>query len=501
VHRVWSQDFDKGWQTTRAVLETSTIPPFVTGDLEGGGYSVPGTTAMPNQMGVAAMNDLSLSEQVVQVLATEGRAMGFNWCFAPVVDINARLDSPIVGTRSYGSDPARIVEQALTHVRVIQAHGLAATAKHWPGEGYDARDQHLVTTINPLGLDEWEQGFGPIYRRLIGSGVLSVMAGHIAWPAWARHLDPDVGFDAFRPATVSHALNTVLLRERLGFNGVLVSDATSMGGYASWADRADMVPQTIASGCDVFLFSPDIDRDLAFMREGLRRGVLTEQRLDEAVTRILGLKAALGLHRQTLDERLLPREALRELLQRPAHQRVAEAAASASVTRVKDLGVLPLDPQRHRRVVVVSNGIETHHHNVPPKPLSVVLDGLTAAGFEVRPFSADDLPTRENTDLVLYLVAKESRMLNSRVFLDWRALHGGANRYAMRRFWHDIPTVMVSFGHAGHLVDAPRVPAYVNAYSAIEPVQRAVLRKLLGQEPFTGDSPVDAFCGLEDARG
>jgi beta-N-acetylhexosaminidase len=151
-------------------------------------------------------------------------------------------------------------------------------------------------------------------------------------------------------------------------------------------------------------------------------------------------------------------------------------------------------------VVVASGGIETNHLNAQHQPLKELLDGMTAAGFEVRPFEAEEPPTRANTDLVLYLVAKESSMMNSRVYLDWRVLHGNSKQQAMRRYWHEIPTVMVSFGHPGHLMDAPRVPAYVNAYSAIQPVQAAVLRKLLGQEPFYGDSPVDAFCGLEDAR-
>jgi beta-N-acetylhexosaminidase len=133
-------------------------------------------------------------------------------------------------------------------------------------------------------------------------------------------------------------------------------------------------------------------------------------------------------------------------------------------------------------------------------PLDGVLEGLRAAGFEPRAYELANPPTRDNADLVLYLVAKESRMLASRVFLDWRVLHGNDIRASMRRFWHELPVVMLSFGHAGHLIDAPGVPAYINAYSPIETVQRAVLRKLLGEEPYTAISPVDAFCGQEAAR-
>jgi beta-N-acetylhexosaminidase len=500
VFRIWGADLEKAWKTTRAVLDSSEIPPFVAGDLEGGGYNFPGMSPMPNQMGVAAMNDPELSQRVADVVAVEARAMGFNWNFGPVVDINAQHESAIVGTRSYGVNPTRIVEQALVYIGAMQRNEIAATAKHWPGEGFDARDQHLVTTVNPQSMAEWRASFGRIYSQVIEAGVLSVMSAHIALPSWIRELQPDARISAFKPASVSHELNTVLLRQRLGFNGLVVTDASSMGGFNSWAERAAMVPQTIESGCDVFLFSRDPDGDLGHMRDGLRSGLLSERRLEEAVTRILAMKAKLGLHRKAVDERLMPLEPLRGLLRNPRHMRVAELASAASITCVKNLGVLPLDPIRHRRVVVASGGIETNHLNAQHQPLKELLDGMTAAGFEVRPFEAEEPPTRANTDLVLYLVAKESSMMNSRVYLDWRVLHGNSKQQAMRRYWHEIPTVMVSFGHPGHLMDAPRVPAYVNAYSAIQPVQAAVLRKLLGQEPFYGDSPVDAFCGLEDAR-
>jgi beta-N-acetylhexosaminidase len=500
VLRDWGADFDRAWQTTRIVIEGSEVPPFIAGDLECGGYGFPCMTPLPNPLGVAAMDDLALSGEVSSLLAAEARAMGFNWSFTPVVDINARLDSAIVGTRSYGSDPERITQQALVHVQALQAQGIAATAKHWPGEGFDFRDQHLVTTVNPLDMDAWRASFGSIYRRLFEAGTLSVMTGHIALPAWVRHRNPGAGREAYAPATVCREINHVLLREVMGFNGLVTSDATSMAGLTSWADRAEAVPQVIQNGCDVFLFSPDAERDLDHMRAGLRKGALTEQRLDDAITRILGLKAKLGLHRMSVDERLLPKAELKERLRQPAAMALADRAASASITLVKDTGVLPLSPQKHRRVVVISAGIENSKPGVAPVPLDGVLEGLRAAGFEPRAYELANPPTRDNADLVLYLVAKESRMLASRVFLDWRVLHGNDIRASMRRFWHELPVVMLSFGHAGHLIDAPGVPAYINAYSPIETVQRAVLRKLLGEEPYTAISPVDAFCGQEAAR-
>ena len=116
----------------------------------------------------------------------------------------------------------------------------------------------------------------------------------------------------------------------------------------------------------------------------------------------------------------------------------------------------------------------------------------------MRAFDASRPPSPADTDLMLYLFAQESLLLKSHIYIDWERVHGGF-RTAMRRFWHEIPCVLVSFGHPYGLYDAPRMPCVINAYTAIAPVQAAVLRKLLGEEPFTGVSPVDPFCGLPDA--
>jgi beta-N-acetylhexosaminidase len=236
------------------------------------------------------------------------------------------------------------------------------------------------------------------------------------------------------------------------------------------------------------------------MLRGLREGRLSEARVEEAVTRVLALKARQGLHKRSIHERLRPLDEVLQQLRTPAHLDVAERAAGASITLVKDLAVLPLKPERHRRVVVISPGIETHWVGHTPKPLTVLLEGLAAKGFEVRGFDPAHMPTAADTDLVLYLLAKESMHSRGRVFLDWLALHGNEPLKAMPRFWPAIPTALVSFGHAGYLMDAPRVPAYINAYTPTEPAQRAVLRKLLGEEPFTGRSPIDAFCAQPEAH-
>jgi beta-N-acetylhexosaminidase len=501
MHR-FMYDRERGLEATRLAHALSEVPLLVSGDIEGGITSFPFITPLPNQMGVAACADLALSTRMAAVVAAECAALGFDWTFAPVVDINQAFRSAVVGTRSYGSNVDTVREQAVTFVRELQRHGVATTAKHWPGEGFDDRDQHLLTTVNPLDMAQWEATFGNVYRAVIDAGVMSVMSAHIALPAWVRQKlgNGANGREAFRPASVSSLLNRDLLRGELGFNGLVISDSTTMGGFGSWAERAELVPMVIENGCDMFLFTRTPAEDYRFMLDGLRRKALSEARLEEAVTRVLGLKAALGLHRKRVEDRLPPIEQAGRVLRCAAHMEVADELAARSITLVKDTrGVLPLSPARHRRVVLVKQEFDGFFPGSSKPSVEPLVAGLVDAGFEVRAFDQDRLPTPEDTDLVLYLIGDEATPTAAHLFLDWRKLQG-KTRSAMARFWNDIPCLMVSFGQPYFLYDAPGVPAYVNAYTALEPVQAALLRKLLGHEAFTGVSPVDPFCGQEAAR-
>jgi beta-N-acetylhexosaminidase len=500
IHRFMGPDLDAAWKATRLMLEMNEIPLFITGDIEGGGHGSSSMLRFPNQLGLAAANDLDLSRRVLDAVCTESKALGFNWSFTPVVDVNRETGSAIVGTRSYGSDIEKIIAQARVHIKTLQGHGIAATAKHWPGEGFDARDQHLVTTINPLSVEAWHDVFGRIYKTMIGDGVMTVMSGHIALPAYAAHRGVPTGLERYRPASVSKLLNHNLLREELGFNGLVVSDATPMAGLGAWANRAMSTPEIIENGCDVFLFSTNEEQDFKLMMNGLRDGRLSEQRLNDAITRILGLKAALGLHKKSLDERLPPLENAKAIIKNKNHIAVANEAAEKSVTLVKDTKqTLPLKVSHHKRITLVNRGGPAFFSGAPRKEMTTFTEALKARGFVLRDFDPENPPTPENADLLLYVFAVESSLGLSHIYIDWMAEHPSF-KMSMERFWHDVPTIMISLGHPYYLSDAPRVPTYVNAYSTIEAVQEAVVQCLVGEKPFMGESPVDAFSGAADSR-
>ena len=463
------------------------VPLLITADLEGSRMSQPGGVVLPNPLGIAAVDDVTATERATEILAMDGLANGINWTFTPLLDINKEFRSAIVGTRSFGSDLERIRRHMLTQIRTFQGKGVAATAKHWPGEGYDDRDQHLVTTINPLSVEEWEATFGSLYRDAIQSGVLSVMPGHIAFPAWVRKLGFEA--DAFTPATINRHLTQTLLRDHLGFNGVIVSDATAMAGLNAFAKRKDFLPKIISAGCDIILFSNDPQQDLRWLQEAIEDGRLSLERVDEAVSRILSLKARVGLHNGI--PALPARDrAADEAFAKELHQRVP--------TLVKDTqNLLPISPEKHRRVLIISGGIVDPFQ---PNPITFQLpEMMQEKGFEVSVYRAGEEVDPSAYDLLLYLFGEETLLTRNHIFIDWLKLMGGF-RFSMQRFWHEVPTAMISFGYPYHLYDAPRVPTYINAYSTTEQMQSAVLNALLGETPWQGTSPVDPFCGLEDAK-
>jgi beta-N-acetylhexosaminidase len=481
----------------RQVQAAADTPILISGDVEGGTICLDGTTPMPNQLAMAALPDARQYAQALGVMMGEARAIGIDWTFSPVIDVNADFRSAIVGTRSFGSDPARVARLGALHVEVVQSLGMAATVKHWPGEGYDARDQHLVTTANPLTLEVWHEVFGALYQAAIRGGVKTIMSGHIALPAYA-HSRGVQGLEAYRPASISKLLNLDLLRGELGFNGVITSDATEMGGLSGWSPRSQHLPEIIENGCDMILFSADLEADIALLEAALVDGRLSERRVDDALTRVLGLKASLGLH---LSSARPPVDigSLRSQLRTPESLAVSQQVSAACITRVKDVQqVLPISPSRQSRITLITATADAEL--TPWAPLKPIVGELLAArGFDVQPYRPEDPPSASNTDLVLYVLAHESLMSAGVIFFDWRRLQGPMWN-AMRRAWHEVPHVLISMGHPYYLNEAPRMPCVINAYTATEPIQQALVRKLLGEEAFEGQHPVDAFCGHEDAR-
>ena len=461
--------------------EAAKIPLLKAANLEEGGSGAASDgTFFGWPMTVAASGEDTDMVRFAEVCAREGSRCGVNWTFSPVCDIDMNFRNPITNVRTCGSDPERVRRLCSLYVKKLQSLGLAACAKHFPGDGVDFRDQHLHPTYNSLSAADWYASYGEIYRKLIDDGLMSVMVGHILQPAVEMELCPEHSFADCLPASVNRVLLTDLLRGKLGFNGLITTDATIMAGFTQCMERRKAIPTAIAAGCDMLVFTTDIYEDIGYILRGVEDGLLSEARLDEAVTRILALKACVcGKGRLTA-----PADALRW----------RDECAMRSVTLVKSKpGVLPLTTEKYPHIRLISLGKET---GMTEKVETL----LRAEGFAVDRFdiTKEDLhgTAQLGGTLNLYLANLETGSNQTTVRITWVKKHAlDAPRHVCEE-----ESVFVSFANPYHLQDVPRVKTYINAYSCNDSTIRAVVDKLLGKSEFVGVSPVDAFCGLPDAR-
>ena len=475
----------------------SQIPLLCAANLEFGstGFLEDGTL-FGQQMAIGATGNPEHAYRMGCVSTKEAAAAGCNFAFAPVSDPDLNWRNPIVNVRSYGKDPDRIIEMCRAYKRAADEKGVAVSVKHFPGDGVDEVDQHLLVSVNSLPCEEWDEIYGKIYRGLIADGAMSFMVGHIDQPAWRHRINPDLP-ETTVPASQSKELMTGLLRERLGFNGLIITDATPMVGYNCAMKHADAVPTTIAAGADMFLFNKDLDEDVEYMRDGIRRGLLTWDRVDEAVTRILAMKAALGLWNKRGDEIIPPEEAL-ACVGCAQHHAWARECADEAITLVKDTqGALPLSPEKTKRLLLEVLGGCASEARIE----EYMKRKLEAEGFEVTLYRPEDFatyrfgvkPFTDAFDAVLYLGNVENASNKTTNRIHWTTFWGHGNNVPW--FVHEVPTVFASLANPYHLIDVPMIPTYINCWSNNDETLDALVEKLMGRDTFRGVSPTDPFLG------
>jgi beta-N-acetylhexosaminidase len=497
IHRMPARDEAELRDSAAHAQSRTVIPLLMSSDTEfSEKSSVKAGTPFPNQMAIAATADPLDAEHMGAIAAREGRYVGFNLTWTPVADLCLNFRSNVVNTRAFGESAQQTAELVRAYHKGASENGFPRCMKHWPGDGLDDRDQHFATTHNSLELDQWRQSFGAVYADAIANGLQVVMSGHITLKSYSRSLGDRARSPAHMPATLNADLNLGLLRGELGFNGVIVSDATGMVGFESCGKRRDTVPACIENGCDILLFPNDVAEDFGYLRDALANGQLSEGRVDDAVLRILALKAAMGLH-QTRGALPAP-DRRGELLGTAEHAEWSRGSSARAVTLVKDTqNLLPLDPTRHRRILIAQ--FEDRRSPSGPLPQLQVGDMLTAAGFVVSYHQRGAAIDPDAHDVGLYLVAEEGVSAKENLGPQWERLHGDF-AHSMERLWRYMPTVYVSLGTPYLLYHMPECRTFVNAYSGISVMQQAVVDALTGKVPFRGVSPVDAYCGLEEAR-
>lgn len=508
--------------THRKIQSMAKIPLLLAANTEcgGNGLAVEGTT-FGSPMAVAATGDPESAYRMGYVACAEGAALGLNWSFAPIVDIDMDFHNPITNTRTFGSDPEMVIRCASRYLDAADENNVAVSIKHFPGDGVDERDQHILTSVNSLDCDEWMATYGKVYKTLIDKGAKTVMVGHIAQPAWTRRLRPDASRrEALLPASLNKALLTGLLRGELGFNGLISTDSSAMVGFTAAMPRRIAVPTAIAAGADVLLFNKSLEEDYAYLLEGVRSGILSVERLDEAVTRILAVKASLNLPEKQAAGTLVPGPEALDIVGCEKFRAWAGEVVDRSVTLVHDRqNLLPISPKKYPRVYL--NVIQKSTD--PEDPMVLHWKKLFEdEGFEVTvrdrrveitigDFS-DPSPSPEkaamlyemyrsveemkkNYDLYVYVANMQNASNNTTLRLNWNVTFGLGDDAPWLAA--EIPVMMISTGYPYHLFDAPMVDTYINTYSAAPAFTKAAMDKVMGRSEFKGISPMDPYCGKD----
>ena len=502
------------YEQNKILQENSKIPLLIAANTEmGGNGACTDGTYIGNEVKIAATNDKRYAYEMGRVSGVEAAAIGCNWSFAPIVDINRNWRNPIISTRTWSADVEQTLELSLEYMKGIMESGIAPAAKHFPGDGIDERDQHLSFAPNSLSVEEWDATFGRVYSGLFEAGLPSIMAGHIALPEYVKYFNPEATTqEIYMPATLSKYVLTDLLRGKMKFNGLVVTDASHMVAMTSAMKRSEMLPTAIAAGSDLFLFFNDPDEDFEWMMEGYKNGIITDERLEEALTRILGTKAALGLHKKAKTEILPEKEVAMAKIGLEENKAIAKEVSDKAITLVKNTkNQLPITPQTHKRIMLYTveqagfapNKVEADRLNQRVKAK------LEAQGFEVTLF--DPAAGLNGKQLLAATPIKEFVDQFDAVMLFVHV--AGFSQSNVRRItwampmgpdipWYvtELPTVCVSVFNPFHLIDVPMVPTYINAYSDNDATLDLVIEKIMGKSEFKGVSSVDAFCGAWDTR-
>ena len=485
------------------------IPLFIAGDLDRGAANmIQDGSSLGHQMEIGATGDPELAYQAGLICAKECAAVGANWNYGPVIDIDFNPRNPITNVRSFGSDPDHVLKFARRIAQGMRDGGLIPCIKHWPGDGVDERDQHFLASVNSLSVEEWDNSYGKVYQGMIDDGIESLMTAHIMQPAYTRFYNPDVKDEDILPASLNYDLHHKLLRGKMGFNGLIITDASSMGGFTEVLPRAKAVPLSIANGADIFLFSRNLEEDYQYMKQGVEDGILTMERVDEALARILGLKAKINLHVKKQNGTLVPPESALEVFQQGEGKALAKEIADKGITLVKDTQhLLPLNPEKQKNLFVIPVGDTPGYHNPKGGYVHLFVKELEDRGFHVTLFNVEDKAItadiagskiaefKKKYDAIVYFCNVETNGSMSAARIEWPGL-----RATIPMLIHDVPTMMVSIDNPYHLLDAPRIPTYINAYTSEDVVVKTLVEKLVGESEFKGISPVDAFVGLFNAN-
>ncbi len=483
----------------------SKIPLLIAANCDAGGNGAcKDGTYIASGAQAEASRDTTVAYNAGLVSGREATALGVNVNFDPCVDILQNWRNTIVNTRAYGTNADDVIKYTDAYLKGLTQSDIIQCIKHWPGDGTEERDQHLVLGVNELSVADWEDSFGRVYRHHINAGVEMIMAGHIALPEYQKALNPELKDEDILPATLAEELTQGLLKDKLDFNGMVITDASHMLGMTAAMKREDYVPRAIQAGCDMFLFFNNLEEDFNFMLKGYQNGVITEDRMTDALRRIIGLKAKLNLHEKQQAGTLQTSEQDRRVIGSEEHLAMRADAADKGITLVKDTqGNLPISPDTHKRVrLYLLEGEKGGLQSTGADAGDVVKAELEKRGYEVTindgttRVKGETLTYRDEVDLALVIANVIGYGAQNNYRIQWKT----AMSNEVPWYVYEVPTVFVSLNFTTHLHDATMVKTFINAYHENEASIKQLIDKLEGKSTFKGEPNENVWANKWQAK-
>jgi beta-N-acetylhexosaminidase len=487
------------------------VPLIVAADFERGpSMRLNGVTPFPHAMAFGAAGKPELAEEFGRIVGRESRAIGVEWNFFPVADVNSNPENPIINTRAFGEDPAQVSALAAAYIRGARQEGLLTTAKHFPGHGDTATDSHLGVATVSRTREQIEQIDLEPFRGAISAGVDGIMVAHVTAPA----LEPD----ANKVATTSEEIVGNVLKKELRFRGLVVTDAMEMGGLTrlypqnGGAASGRAAVDAVRAGNDLLILPSDLEGAYYGLLHAVRSGEISQSRIDQSVLKILEAKASAGLNKA----RLVDVGAISSIVAKPANMEFADRVASAAITLVRDNGqVLPLKnrgtstappsygsvehPQDPLLCVVLTDDVRTENGRRLERELRtrirdvriLYVDPRIASGM--APLVQQAVSSAEKVMVAVYMVPTAGKSVKNANGTQANTVALAQTPAAILQSILDTArqkTVVVAFGSPYIAADFPQIESYLCAFSNVPISEAAAVKAMFGETPLQGRLPV-----------
>jgi beta-N-acetylhexosaminidase len=462
------------------IQKLSEVPLLVAGDFEYGvAMRVPRATSFPRAMAIGATRNSRYAYEIAKATALEGRALGIEQNYAPTIDVNNNPRNPVINTRSFGDDVNLVSEMGAAYVKGTQDGGMISTIKHFPGHGDTDIDSHLGLVTLKFDRKHFEQIELPPFNAAIKSGAMSVMVGHIAVPAF----DTGVGI----PATVSPRITTELLRNDLKFDGLVVTDAMRMRGVSMKYGAAEASVLALKAGADIVLMPADIDVAIDAAVAAVKRGEISEQRIDASVRKLLKAKQWAGLDRNRFADVAKISDIVGSRQNEILACEVARKAITVLGNKKEILPLSPIDTRRFLDLVVADTEDPREGRGFHSK-LRARRNNIEFAKVDPRSNEGEYetvVETAKGVDVIVCQLQLATRSGETTGFISIKQKNLMARLASLGK-----PVIAISFGNPYVIMDLPKTDAYVCAYSNSEVMQDAVAEVLFAEAPAQGKLPI-----------